>query len=95
MIFHYVYILKSIRKNFIYTGFTSNLKKRFQEHNNKEELSTKYYVPFDLIHYEAYRNQKDAKRREGYLKTTKGKITLKLMLREYFKGSLKSKTKDT
>lgn len=80
----YVYILKSKYKNFTYTGFTSNLKKRFLEHNNQEELSTKHFVPFELIHYEAYKNKKDALRRELYLKTTKGKTTLKTMLKEYF-----------
>lgn len=85
MHFFYVYVLKSKNKNFIYVGFTHNLKKRFQEHNNGEELSTKAYAPFDLIFYEAYRNEKDAKRREQYLKTTKGKTTLRLMLKEYLK----------
>src|SRR4051812_6935322 len=84
MKFYYVYILKSISKDFIYTGFTSNLKHRFKEHNNKEELSTKHYAPFDLIHYEAYRNEQDARRRENYFKTTKGKTTLRTMLKEYF-----------
>lgn len=94
MTFHYVYILKSVNKDFIYTGFTSNLKKRFQEHNRKEELSTKHYAPLDLIHYEAYRSEKDAKRREEYFKTTKGKTTLKLMLKEYFNDSPRSKMKN-
>ena len=84
MKFFYVYVLKSRVKNFIYAGFTHNLKKRFYEHNNGEETSTKAYVPFDLIFYEAYRNEKDAKRREEYFKTTKGKVTLRQMLREYF-----------
>ena len=86
MKFFYVYVLKSKIKNFIYVGFTANLKKRFFEHNNKEELSTKAYAPFDLIFYEAYQSEKDAKRREKYLKTTKGKTTLRLMLKEYFKS---------
>jgi putative endonuclease len=85
MKFYYVYILKSLKKNYIYTGFTTNLKRRFSEHNKKEELSTKHYAPFNLIHYEAYVSRKDAKRRESYLKTTKGKTTLKTMLKEYFK----------
>jgi putative endonuclease len=80
----YVYILKSKHRDFIYTGFTSNLKKRFQEHNNKQELSTKAFAPFDLIHYEAYKTKQDALRRERYLKTTKGKTTLKTMLKSYF-----------
>ena len=87
MKFYYVYVLKSINFDFIYVGFTIDLKRRFPEHNNREELSTKHYAPFDLIHYEAYRNQKDAKRREEYLKTTKGKTTLKTMLKEYFSKS--------
>lgn len=86
MKFYYVYVLKSLTKDFIYVGFTSDLRRRFKEHNNGEELSTKHYVPFELIHYEAYRNIKDAKRREEYFKTTKGKTTLKLMLKEYFKA---------
>jgi len=88
MRFYFVYILKSIGKDFIYTGYTSDLERRLKEHNNGEELSTKHYTPLELIHYEAYRNQKDAKRREEYLKTTKGKTTLRTMLKEYFrKGS--------
>lgn len=87
MKFYYVYILKSINHNFIYVGYTENLKVRLKQHNNKEELSTKAYTPFDLIHYEAYRNIKDAKRRELYLKTTKGKTTLRFMLKEYFQNN--------
>ena len=83
MQFTYVYILTSINHAFVYVGFTHNLQKRFKEHNNKEEVSTKAYAPLDLIHYEAYRNEKDAKWREGYLKTTKGKTTLRSMLKEY------------
>src|SRR4051794_11329705 len=84
MSFFYVYILQSITKpSFIYVGFTNNLKRRFKEHNNEEELSTKHYAPFELIHYEAYRSEKDAKRREEYFKTTKGRVTLRQMLKEY------------
>ena len=86
MQFYYVYVLKSLHKDFLYVGFTTDLQKRFREHNNGEELSTKHYAPFDLIHYEAYRNKKDAKRREEYFKTTKGKTTLRSMLKEYFES---------
>lgn len=84
MKFFYVYVLKSINHDFIYVGFTQDLKRRFKEHNNQEELSTKHYAPFDLILFEGYKNIQDTKRREGYFKTTKGKVTLKQMLREYF-----------
>jgi len=88
MKFYYVYVLRSLKKNFLYVGFTKDLKKRLKEHNNKEELSTKYYAPFELIHYEGYRNIKDAKRREEYFKTTKGKTTLRAMLKEFLKCQL-------
>jgi len=88
MIFYYVYVLKSINKEFVYVGFTHNLKRRLLEHNSGKNLSTKHYAPFELIHYEAYRNEKDAKRREEYLKTTKGKTTLKTMLKEFYSSLL-------
>ena len=82
MKFYYVYVLKSLVKDFIYVGFTTDLKARFKRHNSGTEFSTKPYLPFELIHYEAYRNIGDAKRREEYFKTTKGKTTLKMMLKE-------------
>jgi putative endonuclease len=86
MKFFYVYVLKSIKKSFMYVGFTSNLKRRFEEHNLGLEFSTKPYFPFDLIHYEAYKNENDAKRRERYFKTTKGKTTLKMILKEFLES---------
>jgi len=85
MKFYYVYVLKSLRKNWLYIGVTSDLRKRFKEHNVGKSMSTKAHAPFELIFYEAYRNLKDAKRRELYLKTTKGKTTLRSMLREYLR----------
>ena len=82
MKFYYIYVLKSINTtNWIYVGFTKNPIKRVKEHNTGKSPSTAKYKPFKLIFYEAYRNQKDAKRREKYLKTTKGKTTLKSMLK--------------
>lgn len=66
---------------YVYVEFSSDLKRRLKEHNNKEELSTKAYAPFELIHYEAYRHKKDAERREKYFKNTKGKTMLKVYLK--------------
>ena len=84
MKFYYIYILHNKNKNFFYIGFTENLKNRLKEHNLGKSKSTKPYIPLDLIFYEAYKNIKDAKRREEYLKTNRGKTTLKTMLKEYF-----------
>lgn len=89
MKFYYVYVLKSLVKDFIYVGFTTDLRKRFSEHNSGKEFSTKPYIPYELIHYEAYKNIRDAKRREAYFKTTKGKTTLRTMLKELLKAQHK------
>lgn len=86
MNFYYVYILQSLKLDWIYVGSTSDLRKRFKSHNDGENLSTKGYVPFKLIFYEAYLSKKDALRREEYFKTTKGKTTLRTMLKEYFEN---------
>lgn len=84
MKFFYVYILYNKGKNFIYVGYSENLRKRIEDHNNGFSKSTKAYLPIELIHYEAYQHIKDAKRREKYLKSNKGRTTLMTMLKEYF-----------
>ncbi|KUK83630.1 MAG: hypothetical protein XD98_0295 [Microgenomates bacterium 39_6] len=83
MKFYYVYVLQSKNQNFIYVGYTTDLQERFRLHNKGQVKSTKKFSPFKLIFYEAYRNKKDAKRREKYFKTTKGKTALRTMLKEY------------
>lgn len=83
MKFFYVYILCSKKDSDFYIGFTTDLKKRFGEHQKGKVSATSPRKPFELIFYEAYRNKYDALRREKYFKTTKGKTTLRSMLREY------------
>jgi predicted GIY-YIG superfamily endonuclease len=80
----YVYYLRSV--NFpdkFYVGFSSDLKGRIKKHNQGDVASTKPFKPWKLIFYESFLNRKDAIRREGYLKTTRGRRALKLMLRDY------------
>src|SRR3989344_9541811 len=84
IIFYYVYVLQSMKNQGIYIGYTTDLKKRLHEHNRGLNFSTKTFRPWGLIHYEAYRNTKDAMRREKYLKTSQGSRLLKRMLKEYF-----------
>ncbi len=64
----YVYILKSKKDGQRYTGSTNDLKNRFKEHNNGKVLSTKARRPFELIYYEAYKSDYDARKREKNLK---------------------------
>lgn len=86
MKFYYVYVLHNLQKDFIYIGYSGDLKERYKSHNKGEVTSTKAYLPLQLIHYESYKNIKDAKRREKYLKTNHGKTTLITMLKEYFEN---------
>ena len=84
---YYVYVLKSLKDNNLYTGYSDNLKRRFIEHNSGDVDATKYRTPFILIYYEAYRNQQDATTREKYLKTQWGRNYLKRTLKNYWKAT--------
>ena len=64
----YVYILKSQKDEDLYIGSTNNLRSRFKKHNEGKVPSTKSRRPFELIYYEAYKNEKDARERESRLK---------------------------
>ncbi|KKP67026.1 MAG: Excinuclease ABC subunit C [Candidatus Roizmanbacteria bacterium GW2011_GWA2_35_19] len=83
--FYYVYILQSQKNNSLYIGYTSDLKKRFREHNLGESKATKPFIPYKLIFYEAFLNKVDAKNREIYFKSGYGRKTIKTMLNRYFK----------
>ena len=80
----YNYVLKSDRNDEIYIGRTSDLKHRLWEHNKGLSPSTKRYVPWKIIYYEACLSESDSIRREGYLKTTQGRRLLRIRLRDFF-----------
>ena len=82
----YVYVLKSLNDLQNYTGYTKNLKIRFEQHQNGTVESTFNRKPFKLIYYEACLNQQDATTREKYLKTIYGKRYLKNRLKSYLTG---------
>ncbi|MBI3384875.1 GIY-YIG nuclease family protein [Candidatus Gottesmanbacteria bacterium] len=77
---YYFYVLRSLKNNKLYLGFTSNLRKRFNSHNNGENNATKPYAPYELIFYSGFKNQKDALNCEKYFKTTSGWKRLHKML---------------
>lgn len=81
--FFYIYVLKSDKDNKLYIGYTKNLVRRIEEHKKGLNFSTKHRLPFKLIYFEGCTNEQDAKRREHYLKTTRGRIFLSLRLKEY------------
>lgn len=80
---YYVYVIRSQKDHKFYTGYTANLKKRLELHNEGRVESTKYRKPFELVYYEASLNKEDAMNREKYLKTTYGKRYLYNRIKHY------------
>ena len=77
---YYTYVLKSKKDDKLYIGSTSNLSRRFQEHNEGKVKSTSYRCPLELIYYEAYKEEEIARRREKILKIGKAHMELKRRL---------------
>jgi len=86
MPYFYVYVLQSEFDKQYYTGYTSDLRQRIEEHNMGKVRSTQNRRPLKLVYFEGCLNQQDATHREQYLKTTYGKRYLKERLEHYFTG---------
>ena len=83
---YYTYVLQSEKDKNFYTGFTEDLKLRFEQHSKGLVESTKDRRPLKLIYYEACLDQADARKREKYLKLYHGKMFLKNRLKSYLTG---------
>ena len=64
----YVYILQIKKDGNLYLGSTNDLKRRIVEHNKGLNFSTKLRTPLELVYYEAYKSEEDAREREHNLK---------------------------
>ena len=83
---YFTYVLLSKKDGKMYTGYTADLKLRFEKHQKGLVPSTKDRRPLKLIYYEACISQEDATRREKYLKTVYGKRCIKSRLKSYLIG---------
>lgn len=81
--FYYTYLLQSTITNKWYTGYTKDLRNRFNQHQNNKSTYTKGRGPFKLIYYEACNNEFDAKAREKYLKSGMGRRYLRNRLKRF------------
>ena len=79
---YYVYILFSEKDKQLYTGFSDNLRSRFEAHMHGYVKATKHRRPLHLIYYESYKLESDARRREKYLKGGNGRGELKIQLED-------------
>jgi putative endonuclease len=69
----YVYLLQSeTLAGQRYVGVTSDLKQRIADHNAGKSLHTSKYVPWKLVTYVAFSNERKAEAFERYLKSGSG-----------------------
>ena len=78
---YFVYVIKSVFKNYIYVGLTNNIDRRFNQHNLGKEKTTKPYKPFKLILVEEFNSRPLARKRDIYLKSGCGKEYIKSLIK--------------
>jgi putative endonuclease len=64
----FVYLLKSVKSGRFSIGYSADINRRLKEHNSGLVKSTKPYMPYTCVYYEAYRSRHDAVTREQNLK---------------------------
>lgn len=89
---YYVYVLYSLKDCNFYIGYTTNLKRRLQEHAKGEVTATSHRRPLKLIKYEYFVNIKDAKTREVFLKSGFGREELRKCIQNTLQELAKSLT---
>jgi len=74
-----VYLLLSLKDKKTYVGSTDNLERRLLEHNQGKNKSTRNRRPLKLIYQEELNTLSEARQRERFLKTRRGRNELKLI----------------
>ena len=69
---YYTYIIQSQQDKSYYTGYTSNLKKQFQKHNEGGQKYSSQKRPFILVWYCGFTEKSKGTAFEKYLKQGSG-----------------------
>lgn len=79
----YTYIVRC-KDDSLYTGWTNNLEKRIQNHNDgKGAKYTRARRPVELVYYEKFQTKQEAMRREWEIKQLTRKDKLKLIQKNF------------
>jgi putative endonuclease len=81
---HYVYVLRSLKDGRLYTGYTTNLKNRLEDHNAGHTKSTRNRRPLELVYSEKFESKKDAMEREKFFKTPQGGVAKRRLISEHY-----------
>ncbi|WP_205508141.1 GIY-YIG nuclease family protein [Longitalea arenae] len=81
---YFVYILYSVSSGKTYVGYSNNVERRLHEHNVTESSGfTLRYRPWTLIRTEQYSSKQEARTREKFLNTGRGREEVKLYVATY------------
>ncbi|MDO9231373.1 MAG: GIY-YIG nuclease family protein [bacterium] len=72
----YTYILKSLKDNRTYVGYFFDVQKRLCEHNSGRVKATKNRIPLEILFFEQFETEKEAKKRELWWKSGAGRRKL-------------------
>jgi putative endonuclease len=81
---YYVYVLQSQTDHGLYIGYSADLRRRLSEHHAGNAFATSFRGPWILIYYEAYLDERDARRREEFLKSGAGRKFLRKQCQHHF-----------
>ena len=76
----FIYILFSQTLNKYYVGSTTDLDRRFAEHNRGKEKFTKTGIPWLLVYSETFEELKQARQRETYIKKMKSRLFIEKLI---------------
>jgi putative endonuclease len=75
---HYVYMLESLSEpDRIYVGITTDLRRRWREHNSGKVIHTSKHLPWRVKTYLAFSDRDQAYKFERYLKSASGRAFAK------------------
>jgi putative endonuclease len=72
-----VYVLRSKRNGRRYIGCTNDFDRRLEEHLRGQSTYTRNTGPYELVYKEEFLTLKEARKRESFLKSGKGREFLK------------------
>ena len=71
---YYTYVIRSIKYRRLYKGSCKDLNTRLTEHNTGKTVSTKPFLPWEIVYFEQFENFEEALKREKYFKSAAGRL---------------------
>jgi len=78
---YYVYVIRSLTHGTRYVGSAENIQKRLKEHNDGRCRYTSGRRPWKLEYFEELTSLSEARQREMFLKSGKGRLELDQVLK--------------